>query len=308
MRSNESNDIERVKLKCKWCQFESDNIEDFEEDFNYHKGYWCCNCEGFTYFSGKEEYQQNSLYLEDAAKVDSIKYNGYKKFNKRLSPLRYPGGKSKWIPFIAEQLDANKKTFIEPFCGGSSVGLSLLEKGLVKSIVLNDLDFGVYSLFKTICDNPSYLIENIKKYVPSRESFFEYRNLIKTSYKGLKSEEAAFVLLIVNRLSFSGIYKANPKGKLEERYNPKALIKRIEWIHSRRENIIVLNEDACNVIEEYYWSSDATLFIDPPYYKKGVQLYPLYFVDEQHEALAQLINELYCSYPGCANILITYDC
>lgn len=118
--------------------------------------------------------------------------------------------------------------------------------------------------------------------------------------------DAGFIFLIVNRLAYSGS-KANPKGNLTERYNPKNLIKRIKWINSMANFIEVSNCNAYDIIQEEYWDDKVTLFIDPPYYKKGKQLYNKYFVEEQHKEIALMLNELYRGYPGCADLLITYD-
>ena len=50
---------------------------------------------------------------------------------KTLSPLRYPGGKARFAPFIwsAIQHSGAKPTiFAEPFCGGSGVSLAMLDR------------------------------------------------------------------------------------------------------------------------------------------------------------------------------------
>lgn len=63
-----------------------------------------------------------------------------------ITPLRYPGGKSKLIPFVEKLVEENSiKTFIEPFCGGGGVGLSLLLSDKIDRLVINDLDRGIYA-------------------------------------------------------------------------------------------------------------------------------------------------------------------
>ena len=83
--------------------------------------------------------------------------------------------------------------------------------------------------------------------------------------------DAAWCSLLVNRLAFSGIPKANPLGgkngtisQLTSRYNPLVLAKRIKKVHSMSERITITQNDAIQLIEEEYWNSDATIFIDPP--------------------------------------------
>lgn len=56
-----------------------------------------------------------------------------------LSPLRYPGGKRRLVPYIAAALVANDlrpDLFVEPYAGGASVALELARTGFVDKIVL----------------------------------------------------------------------------------------------------------------------------------------------------------------------------
>ena len=61
----------------------------------------------------------------------------------RFSPLRYPGGKAKIAPLIAEVISKNNLiggVYVEPFAGGSSVALYLLLNRSVSSLCINDHD------------------------------------------------------------------------------------------------------------------------------------------------------------------------
>lgn len=54
-----------------------------------------------------------------------------------LSPLRYPGGKRRLMPYVAAALSANglePDLFVEPFAGGASVALELLATEKVRRI------------------------------------------------------------------------------------------------------------------------------------------------------------------------------
>ncbi len=292
-------------MKCRWCGFKSEDIEEFEEDYKYHKGVWCPECEGFTYFNENETLSSYDLMLEKRG--EEIKIHRQVKLNKQLSPLRYPGGKSKLADMICGQIDANKKVFVEPFCGGASVSLALLEAGVMDRIVLNDLDFGIYSLFNLILHDTDWLVKTIRNYKPTKEDYFKNRSLILSNYKYATERQAGFAMITVNRMAFSGVVRANPMRDLNSRWNPEKLIKRINWISGQKDNIKLSNQDAEDIIEEYYWPRENILFIDPPYYVKGRSLYNLYYKEYQHKALADLLNSLYCSYPECADILITYD-
>lgn len=180
----------------------------------------------------------------------------------------------------------------------------ILESGMIEKLILNDLDPNVYAFWNIVCsDHYKELIQRIKEYQPSRESYFLYqKRMLKAN---ISEVDRAFYFLVINRCSFSGIQTANPKSNMEDRWLSDTLIKRIEKIHSMSDRIEVTNKNAMELIEEMYWSPDNCIFIDPPYIEKGDCLYPVKF--HLHQELAALITELLREFPGCADILLTYD-
>jgi DNA adenine methylase len=139
----------KIIMKCTWCGYESDDQDDFELE-EKSRGFWCPECDKFTYFPGRESPQIIAVLLEQGSTGEQLPAVSETRCDRRISPLRYPGGKSRMVSFISRQIRQGKTTFIEPFCGGSSVGLALLEAGKIEHLILNDLDFGVYSLFHVI--------------------------------------------------------------------------------------------------------------------------------------------------------------
>ena len=268
-------------MKCEYCGYDGDGFE--EGEF----GFWCPDCQGLLYKNGKEDYSQADIILEKPVS-DHRPIIQKSRLKKQLSPLRYPGGKSKMIDQLLPYIKG-KKYFVEAFCGGASFGLSLLESGMIEKLILNDLDPNVYAFWDTVC-NEKYeeLIDKIRKYQPSRESYFLYqKRMLKAS---ISTIDRAFYFLVINRCSFSGIQTANPKSNMEDRWLPDTLIKRIEKIHSMSDRIEVTNKNAMELIEEMYWDSDTCIFVDPPYIEKGDCLYPVKF--HLHHELAKLITEL----------------
>ena len=237
-------------MRCEYCGYIGEK-EDFEEGKD---GFWCPMCDGVLYKEGKESFSQTHVILEQSKLKNSTPVQK-SKLKKRLSPLRYPGGKSKLIDQLLPYIQ-DKECFVEAFCGGSSLGLALLDAGKIHKLVLNDLD-------------------------------------------------RAFYFLVINRCSFSGIQMANPKSDMKDRWIPKSLTERIKKIHSMSDYIEVRNNDAMELIEEMYWNPKNCIFIDPPYIEKGDQLYPVKF--HLHQELAELITDLLREFPGCADLLLTYD-
>lgn len=303
-----------VLYTCRFCGEEvTEDVLKYIDKCN--TGFWCDMCDGFTYYNNESEnIHKFLLILEDKSKRHVVKYKSPIKFNKRLSLLRYPGGKSKLIDYLYSKLrKGNCTTFVEPYAGGASVGLAFLDAGIIENLILNDKDYGIYALLTLIKGNPELLINRINEYEPTHEDFFKAQEIIKSEYKNCDLLEAAWSMLLVNRLAYSGICKANPLGgrngnkeKLLSRWKPSELCKRILKINSMADKITVLNMDACELIEEMYWKPSTTILIDPPYFKQGKQLYNCYYNKEDHITLNVLLDSLYQGCPG-ADIVLTYD-
>ncbi|MEB5480935.1 DNA adenine methylase [Shouchella clausii] len=298
------------QLVCRFC--ESD-FEVTEVDISV-EGFWCECCDGFTYFQGIAPGHNFTLILENKNAPKAAIEKPTFKFSKRISPLRYPGGKSKVIDYLYTHLEKSKTdTLVSPFTGGGSFELAMLEAGVVKNLVMNDKDRGIYSLWQVILEEPEFIIEKLNGSLPTHDDFREAQQLIKSNYDGADTRESAWATLLVNRLAYSGIYKANPlggkngsQGALLSRWNPKDLTKRINKIHKMKDRIEIKNEDACELIEEMYWIDNATIFIDPPYVEKGKDLYHCYYKEGDHVKLAELLDSLHHGCPG-ADIVLTYD-
>lgn len=252
------------------------------------------------------------LLLESKAGQEApVEPSGLKK---RLSPLRYPGGKSKLIDYLAAQFkEKQMDTFVEAFAGGASVGLALLDGGRISHLVLNDTDPGVYAFWKIVCERPEVLLEKLDHQPPTRGDLSSAKGMLAAP-SAWSTEALAWSMLLANRLSFSGIVKAGPLGgahgtdkDLLVRWNPAELKKRIEKVHGMADRITVSNIDAMELIEaSAYWDQKSTIFIDPPYVRVGKSLYMKYFTDDDHRELAWMLQTLYMGIPG-ADIVITYD-
>ncbi|MCM3443976.1 MULTISPECIES: DNA adenine methylase [Metabacillus] len=280
----------------------------------YKRGFWCEICDGYSYLEADSEKHRFTLILEDKYREKKSYNPPAVKLSKRLSPYRYPGGKSKIINFLFMHLrEAKTSELISPFTGGGSFELAMLDAGVVEKLHLNDIDTGVYSLWWVLKHMPYVLIDRIKSIQPNHKDYFNAQSIIKSDYIGVDLIEAAWSSLLVNRLAYSGVAKANPLGgkngkthDLLSRWNPVELIRRIEKIHSMSDRIEITRENAVELIEESYWNDTATIFIDPPYVIKGKDLYHCYYTEKDHIELSFLLDTLHFGFPG-ADILVTYD-
>ena len=230
------------------------------------------------------------------------------------TPLRYPGGKTKIYPLVSKIIEKNGLqdcVYVEAFCGGAGLAIKLLEKGIVSSIVLNDLDPAIYSIWYAILYHTDELVEFIRN-VPLNIKEWEHQ---KSVYKN--SLEASFELgkaaFYLNRTNRSGILSAGPIGGVAQkgaynlgvRFNRVDLISKVELISSHRNQIALYNLDARDFIDNIINKRDSHdewfAYFDPPYVKKGPCLYKNSLMSEDHLEIAEKILSCKCKW------IATYD-
>ena len=231
-------------------------------------------------------------------------------YYRSYSPLRYPGGKSVLVPTVRKILaNCNEKfeVFAEPFAGGAGVSIDLLLNGMVKRIVLNDIDSDLTDFWKTVIHDPEYLIAEITNASLNIEEYQKQKNILND--RNADRNNRAFAYLYLNRTNRSGIIKAGPIGgknqdgkyNIYDRFNRKALIEKIRAISLCRDRIRICNMDALEFMKNSYHPG-TLFFIDPPYFRHGNQLYRFYFDYAQHYSLAEYLEQ-----NRRKNWILTYD-
>ena len=216
---------------------------------------------------------------------------------KVYTPLRYPGGKSALAEFIWHTIELNGFTeipYCEPFAGGAGVAMNLLLQGKVKSVILNDLDTGIYSIWYAIFNDTEWFIEAIN----NTEITLVVREQQKKVYNELKnfdaySHDLAFATFFLNRVNYSGILTGGPIGgkeqkgkyKLDCRFNKQSLIDKIKEIAKYRDNVQLFHMDAIELLKN---QSNIFVFADPPYWQAGDMLYE---ASVEHSRLAKVLCE-----------------
>lgn len=296
-------------LCCRVCGAKFTSRDDIEEDA-HGTGFWCSECDGYTPYenSSRSSDIDLSVCLEIKSAKNHVSESGKPKsiLQERISPLRYPDGKGKMLKQLEPLFPDKVSTMVEPFAGGASASLAMLFAGRTDRIILNDLDPGVYAFWNAILESTNELLEAVKGINGTREEFLKAKKILSNPADH-SSMELAAAFLVANQLAFSGITKAGIAGDYQRRWNFKKVADRIQKIAAYKDRITVMNEDALQVIEEYYWDEKNFLFVDPPYVLQGKRLYREWYETDDHMKLADLIRDLTLSYPGCAKIIVTYD-
>lgn len=227
------------------------------------------------------------------------------------TPIRYPGGKTKIYPLIKEIMKANNligEPYAEVFAGGAGLAIKLLLNNDVSSIVINDYDRAVYSMWDAIVNHGEEMCHFVGSVDLTVEVWKKYREVYRNmdNADSLELGKAAFYL---NRTNVSGILSGGLIGgvnqtgnyKMDVRFKRKPLQEKIWAIANQRDRIKVTNLDAEDFLGKDKYAEDAFIYLDPPYVKKGPGLYKSSFTEEKHRALAKKIAD--CSAPW----VVTYD-
>lgn len=219
------------------------------------------------------------------------------------SPLRYPGGKGKIFKFMKQFVKENYNEppiYVEPYAGGAAIALGLLIENVVSQIYVNDKDNGIYCFWDSVLYDTKNLITKIEQ-TPINIVTWKQQKFIYNNQKKYSSLDIGFSTFYLNRCNYSGVIKGGPIGginqggnwKLDARYNKEDLIKRIKKISEYKDKIKLHNEDTLILLKKNETSfKKALLYLDPPYFNKGYQLYTNHYKKSDHEEIAKCIKYL----------------
>lgn len=230
---------------------------------------------------------------------------------KYYSPLRYPGGKGKIAAFIKQIIEVNNLLdcyYVEPYAGGASVALSLVIEEYAKKVVINDIDRSVYAFWHSVLYETEELCKRIIDCDINVEGWKKNR-LIQKQKNESSLIDLGFSTFYLNRINRSGIIMAgiiggknqDGKWKIDARFNKQDLIKRIQIIANYKDRINLTNIDAIDLINHHKHQRNVFIYLDPPYYIKGQDLYINFYKHNDHVDIALNIKNLE------SNWLISYD-
>jgi len=214
------------------------------------------------------------------------------------SILRYPGSKARFVDFISKAISLNSgrpRLFVEPFCGGASVSIALLENGVVDEIAINDVDPLISKLWSVVFStaDAKWLANQVMTVPLTVEEWRRQKELEPKNRR-----EAALKCLFLNRTSFNGIiHKAGPLGgwgqktiDIGVRFNRKRLADRIAELSALSPKVSVANEGWQTFCEQFADDERAIFYLDPPYYHKAEQLYGHVFDEATHVRLRDFLS------------------
>jgi DNA adenine methylase len=235
--------------------------------------------------------------------------------NKLYTPLRYPGGKARFAPFIASLMNKNRLAgghYLEPYAGGAGVALELLFHGHATHVHINDLDPAIYDFWVAVTTEPDSLLQLLHDTPVTMEQWLHWRAVLRGEIPA-GTAARGFATLFMNRTNRSGVLKGGVIGglkqdgpyKLDARLKKEVLAARIEMIALHASGISVYNEDAYSLLSRSakILPAGSLVYLDPPYYLKGQGLYRNFYEHEDHARIAQLLQSASFPYPW----VVSYD-
>lgn len=195
----------------------------------------------------------------------------YKFFN-------YSGSKIKYIDEINYELNKfDSSIYIEPFVGSGSILFNLNKD--FDMYVLNDISkdiITIYNAFKEI-DYGYYLEKN--KFIRNefgdirkeKESYYEFRDWFNVNHWNKATIDEGIYLHILANSCINSFLRFGPNGMNQSFGNRCYVMKEQEFNKVKmtlNKNVIIKNVPYKDVIEKYY-TKDAVMFLDPPYFKRG---------------------------------------
>ncbi len=229
------------------------------------------------------------------------------------SPLRYPGGKNKltnYVKALFRHNDLIGGEYVEAYAGGASIAIELIIQEFASHVHINDLDRSVWAFWHSVLTRPEELCRMISA-TPVTMSVWAEQREVQSQKTTVDPLLLGFSTFFLNRTNRSGILKAGVIGgknqdgnfKIDARFNKDELISRIETIADHAEFIHLYQLDAIDLIDNVVSQLPAQtlVYLDPPYYVKGGDLYEHHYRHNDHAAVAEAAGRI------GQHLMVSYD-
>jgi len=224
---------------------------------------------------------------------------------KNISPLRYPGGKTRACKQLDDILNENFnissfKNFVSPFFGGGSFEFHIQNKYNLK-IIANDKFTPLYNFWNTCKSNNDLLCQELYKHIGNVDKT-DFTNFRKNIMNENNVMNQSIMYFIINRCSFSGATLSGGFSlESSKKRFTKSSIDRVNQLELT--DFEIYNFDFEEFINKNI-STNNLLFLDPPYYlEKDSKLYGNN--GDMHESFEH--NKLYNCLATRENWFMTYN-
>ena len=256
-------------------------------------------------------------FLQSITKADG----SFKRLN-RISPLRYPGGKTKAIGLITQYLpDVIPKKILSPFLGGASLEIAWANNlDEVEEIIGCDIFAPLANFWQQILSDPDALADELAKFKLGDDNYRAYKEILRAWYEDpvanpLSNLEAAAHFYYNMQLSYGPMFLGwTSPGKPTTKTDYENIIRRVREFRCPKLRIENLTFEQS--LAKY---PDHFVYADPPYllgYDSTVfkAIYPnqggAHHKGFGHESLRDIMNsrdtDFIMSYNDCGTIRAWY--
>jgi DNA adenine methylase len=196
--------------------------------------------------------------------------NNILKIKTKITCVRYPGGKSNALKFLDKHFIKDYKEYREPFFGGGSVGLYLMQFNKDATYHINDLFYPVYCFWKTLYNKPNEMVEFLlkkKKMYSNKEDARELHKSCRNNIDKADEFTTGCLWYILNKTSFSGMSMIGSYAPLawEQNFSENCIVnlpKTTALMKSVKE-VKITNLDYTKLLNNK--GENVFIFLDPPY-------------------------------------------
>jgi DNA adenine methylase len=232
--------------------------------------------------------------------------------------LKYVGGKTQLLSKIFPYFPNKIENYIEPFIGGGSILIELLDRieskdiELSGDIIVNDVNINLIDCYRLIKDSPEEFITAIGYLTDNNpEKYYEARiqyNKLKNENTNENKLEKCCLFVYLNKTGFRGMYRESSNGNYNIPYghykNPTIIdnenIRRLSILFNKYNVSFSSNSYEVfikNNIDKL--TKDSLIFVDSPYLPQNATTFTKYtkldFSMDEHKKLAVLLNSLKCN-------------
>lgn len=185
-----------------------------------------------------------------------------------ISPLRYPGGKTKAIGLISQYLpDIMPKKILSPFMGGASLEIAWANNfNDVEEVVACDIFHPLTNFWNHILSDPNQLADELEKFELGDNNYRAYKQILKDWYEDpinnkLTDLEAAAHFYYNMQLSYGPMFLGwTSPGKPTTDKDYKRIIERIRKFKCPKLKVMNIPfEDSLDRFPNHF------VYADPPY-------------------------------------------
>ncbi len=186
---------------------------------------------------------------------------------KILTPLRYPGGKSRAIKHIDKYLPKDFAEYREPFIGGGSIFLYLKQFNPTAKYRINDKYYNLFCFWKTLRDRGDEMVKflmDLRTKYPNPETCAELFKSVKRDMESADDFTKGCYFFLLNKCSYSGLTETGTFSPQASVSNfSESCIKYLSVVSPMLRGVDITNDDYSTLLDNT--GDNVYVFLDPPY-------------------------------------------